>query len=162
MGTFKIAKNGRVCKSHWDIDMLLLACKVHILSIILHTLKQRLCAVFVPQTLGRRFMINMAVFCTSHSQAYFLCSTQLSQACILCSKQHFLYMALSGMHFVLYTSLFAHGTLRHTNCALYNTFCTWGLSGVHFVLYTVSHSQAYFFSVYGNFSTWHSWAYILC
>ena len=70
---------------------------------------------------------------------------------ILCSMRQFLHMALSGVHFVLYAAVFAHGTLGHTFCALCGSFCTWhswaymlcsmrqflqmALWGVHFVLY---------------------------
>ena len=70
---------------------------------------------------------------------------------ILCSMWQFLHMALSGVHFVLYAAVFAHGTLGHTFCALCGSFCTWhsraymlcsmqqflhmALWGVHFVLH---------------------------
>ena len=69
----------------------------------------------------------------------------------LSSKWQFLYITLSGVHFVLYRAVFVQLTLGRTFCAVWSTFCTShsrayilcciehflhvSLLGVHFVLY---------------------------
>ena len=83
-------------------------------------------------------------------------------------------MELSGVHFVLYRALFAHGTLRHTFCAAYGSFCIWNsrayilcciehflhmeLSGIHFVLHMAAFVYGTlgrtFCAAYGSFCTW--------
>ena len=82
-------------------------------------------------------------------------------------KWQFLHLAVLGVHFVLYTALFAHGSLGRTFCALYGTFCTHGSLGHTFcALYgtfcTHGSLGRTFCTLYGTFCTWQSWAYILC
>ena len=81
---------------------------------------------------GVHFVLNMALFAQCHGclgrtfcALYGTFCTWMSRAYILCSIQYFLHLAVSGVHFVLYTALFAHGSLGRTFCAQYGTFCTW-------------------------------------
>ena len=64
-------------------------------------------------TISMYILSVYGTFCTSHSRAY-----------ILCCIEHFLHFTL---HFVLYTAVFVHQTIKHTLCArciLYGSFCT--------------------------------------
>ena len=118
---------------------------------------------------GRTFCALYSTFCTWMSQTY-----------ILCSIRHFLHMDVSGVHFVLYTALFAHGCLGRTFCALYGIFYTWlsrayilcsirhflhmDVSVVHFVLYMAFFTHGClgctFCALYGTFCTWLSRTYM--
>ena len=114
--------------------------------------------VFVHQSLRCTFCAVYGSFCASNSQAYILSNfcTSISQVYVLCCIWQFLYINLSGVHFVLYMAVFVHQTLRHTFwavyvhqslrctfCAVYGSFCM-SISQVYVLCcFCTSNSQAY-------------------